>query len=125
MGGIQRFTEIAKNYMDNPRIRKRMFRNEVSKRILDAMNLKEFNKADLARALETSPSNISQILNGDRNLTLVKLCEISMVLDMVPSFEFKDKNEVYTCSFAVTDVVSGVIDSYADIPHFEGCLFRC
>ena len=125
MGGIQRFTEIAKNYMDNPRIRKRMFRNEVSKRIFDAMNLKGFNKADLARALETSPSNISQILNGDRNLTLDKLCEISMALDMVPSFEFKDKNEVYDCSFVVTDVVSGVIDSYADIPHFEECLFRC
>jgi transcriptional regulator with XRE-family HTH domain len=111
--------------MDNPRIRKRMFRNEVSKRIFDAMNLKGFNKADLARALETSPSNISQILNGDRNLTLDKLCEISMALDMVPSFEFKDKNEVYDCSFVVTDVVSGVIDSYADIPHFEECLFRC
>lgn len=71
-----------------------MFRNEVSKRIFDAMNEKGISRADIARALSTSRSNVSQILDGNRNLTLDKLCEIAMVLDMVPAFELKNSQSI-------------------------------
>ncbi|MDY0290281.1 MAG: hypothetical protein RBR15_15750 [Sphaerochaeta sp.] len=35
--GIENFTRISKTYMDNPGIRKEMLKNEVTKKILDAM----------------------------------------------------------------------------------------
>ena len=87
--GIEKFARISKNYMENPDIRKEMVKNEVTKKILDAMEEKNISKADLARKLKTTPSNVSQILNGNRNLTIDTICEISMALGMISQISFE------------------------------------
>jgi len=91
MNGIEKFTKTAQNYMENPTIRKKMWRNEVSRIILQAMEKKNVTKADLARKLGTSPSNVTQILNGHRNLTIDTICDIAMALDMMSSMDFVEK----------------------------------
>lgn len=81
--GIENFTRISKSYMDNPDIRKEMLKNEVTKKILVAMEEKNMSEADLAKELHTTPSKVSQILSGYTNLTLDTICEISMALGMM------------------------------------------
>ncbi len=49
--------------------------------IYRVMKEKNVSKADLARIMDTSPANITQILNGSRNFTLGKLVEIAHALD--------------------------------------------
>lgn len=96
--GIERFIRISQNYLDNPDIRKEMLRNVVTKNILDAMEKKEISKAELARKLKTTPSNMSQMLNGNRNLTIDTICEISMALGMMSQISFKDTYEQQSCN---------------------------
>lgn len=101
--GIEKFARISKNYMENPDIRKEMVKNEVTKKILDAMEEKNISKADLARKLKTTPSNVSQILNGNRNLTIDTICEISMALGMISQISFVDKDCLSTNCFTFDD----------------------
>ena len=101
--GIEKFARISKNYMENPDIRKEMVKNEVTKKILDAMEEKNISKADLARKLKTTPSNVSQILNGNRNLTIDTICEISMALGMMSQISFVDKDSLSTNCFTFDD----------------------
>jgi transcriptional regulator with XRE-family HTH domain len=101
--GIEKFARISKNYMENPDIRKEMVKNEVTKKILDAMEEKNISKADLARKLKTTPSNVSQILNGNRNLTIDTICEISMALGMISQISFVDKDSLSTNCFTFDD----------------------
>lgn len=101
--GIEKFARISKNYMENPDIRKEMVKNEVTKKILDAMEEKNISKADLARKLKTTPSNVSQILNGNRNLTIDTICEISMALGMISQISFEDKDSLSTNCFTFDD----------------------
>ncbi len=121
--GIKRFISSSKTYMDNPDIRKEMLKNEVTKKILDAMEEKKFSKADLARKLNTTPSNVSQILNGHRNLTVDTICEISMALGMVSQIGFEDKDSLSTnCfKFEESEVYTGYLEDYADSLPGEGC----
>jgi len=91
MNGINTFINLSKNYLENAEIRKYMFRDEVSQKILAAMEVKGITKASLAKLLHTSKSNVSQILNGNRNLTIDTLCEISMALGMIPVFDLTVK----------------------------------
>jgi len=42
-------------------------------------------KADLARALTTSKSNVTQLLSGDRNMTLTTLSDIASALGLSPN----------------------------------------
>lgn len=86
--GIENFTRISKTYMDNPGIRKEMLKNEVTKKILDAMKARNMSEADLARELHTTPSKVSRILSGYTNLTLDTTCEISMALGMMSQISF-------------------------------------
>ena len=94
--GIGNFTRISKIYMDNPDIRKEILKNEVSKKILVAMEEKDMSEVDLARKLNTTPSNVSQILNGNRNLTIDTICEISMALGMISQINFADIDSLST-----------------------------
>ena len=121
--GIKKFARISKNYMDNPDVRKEMLKNEVTKNILDAMKKREMSKADLARKLDTSPSNISQILNGARNLTIDTICEISMALGMISQIDFVDKEDlsVNCFKFEKSEVYTGFLEDYADSLPGGGC----
>ena len=49
--------------------------------ISEAMSEHNVSKADLARTLETSRANITQILRGDRNVTLRTLAELAWACD--------------------------------------------
>ncbi len=89
--GIGNFIRISKTYMDNSNIRKEMLKNEVTKKILDAMKARNMSEADLARELHTTPSNVSQILSGYTNLTLDTICEISMALGMMSQISFVEQ----------------------------------
>jgi plasmid maintenance system antidote protein VapI len=53
--------------------------------ILEDSNL---SKADLARALETSKSNVTQLLSGNRNMTLATLADIGEALGAKPKVHF-------------------------------------
>jgi len=121
--GIEKFARISKTYMENPDIRKEMVKNEVTKKILDAMEVKDISKADLARKLNTTPSNISQILNGNRNLTIDTICEISMALGMISQISFVDKDSLSSDCFKFEDseVYTGSLADYADSLPGGGC----
>jgi transcriptional regulator with XRE-family HTH domain len=55
---------------------------DVTEQIWEAMAVAELSKADLARALETSKSNVTQLLGGQRNMTLSTLADIGGVLGL-------------------------------------------
>lgn len=114
--GIEKFVKISKTYMENPDIRNEMVKIEVTKKILDAMEEKNISKADLARKLKTTPSNVSQILNGNRNLTIDTICEISMALGMISQINFVDKDSLSTNCFTFDDseIYTGSLEAYSD-----------
>lgn len=56
----------------------------VTEQIWAAMEAAGVSKADLARALNTSKSNITQLLSGSRNLTLSTLADIASALNVSP-----------------------------------------
>ena len=64
-------------------------RESISEQITDAMREQGLNKADLARILGTSRSNITQILKGDRNFTVNTLCEIADAIGYKVCVQFK------------------------------------
>jgi transcriptional regulator with XRE-family HTH domain len=55
---------------------------DVTEQIWEAMSTAELSKAELARALETSKSNVTQLLGGQRNMTLATLADIGGVLGL-------------------------------------------
>ncbi len=60
---------------------KYMYIHTVTEDIYRVMKEKGITKADLARLMNTSPANITQILNGSRNFTLGKLVDIAQALN--------------------------------------------
>lgn len=64
-------------------------RESISEQITDAMKEQGLNKADLARILGTSRSNITQILKGDRNFTVNTLCEVADAIGYKVCVRFK------------------------------------
>lgn len=65
----------------NTEIEKDYYIELITTDIYRVMREKNISKADLARIMDTSPANITQILNGSRNFTLGKLVEIAHALD--------------------------------------------
>ena len=78
--GIKRFIEEAENYDTNPDVQKETLKILVTGEILKVMQEKSINKAELAKRLRTTPANVTQMLNGNRNLTLDSLYDIACVL---------------------------------------------
>lgn len=99
MSGISRFISEAKDYEENPSVQKEILKNLVTGEILEVMEEKGVKKADLARMLNTSPANITQILNGNRNLTLDTLCEIAMSLGTKVRVSFSSDDQKVGCKF--------------------------
>jgi transcriptional regulator with XRE-family HTH domain len=56
----------------------------VTEQIWAAMEAAGVAKSDLARTLEQSKSHITQLLSGDRNMTLATLADIAEALGLVP-----------------------------------------
>lgn len=59
---------------------------EVSEAIWDALEKLKMSKADLARALGSSKANVTQLLDGSRNMTLRTLSDIAFTLHLKPLF---------------------------------------
>ncbi len=55
---------------------------EASEAIYEALQHNDLNPVDLARALGKSESDISQLLNGKRNMTLRTLADIALAIGM-------------------------------------------
>jgi DNA-binding Xre family transcriptional regulator len=59
----------------------------VTEQIWAAMEAAKVTKADLARVLGSSKSNITQLLCGDRNMTLSSLADIASALNLKVSVQ--------------------------------------
>jgi transcriptional regulator with XRE-family HTH domain len=57
----------------------------VTEQIWAALQAANMSKADLARALETSKANVTQLLNGQRNMKLATLADICSAINVKPS----------------------------------------
>ena len=89
------------DYREDVDIRRLLLRYQVSAQLLQVMDEKKISRSDLAKLLGTSPSNISQILNGNRNLTLDTICDISMALESDVQINFKDTYDQISCNHIV------------------------
>lgn len=87
----------VEDYREDVDIRRLMLRYDVASQLLHVMGEKNVTRTDLARLMGTSLSNISQILNGNRNLTLDTICDISMVLKSDVRIVFEDTYEQQSC----------------------------
>lgn len=77
---------------------------EVSEAIWAALEKLDMTKADLARALESSKANVTQLLDGRRNMTLRTLADIAYKLELEPHFNLRQKN--LDIGWSVLDVAS-------------------
>lgn len=77
------------------------------------MHKNNMNRTQLAKYLGVSKGYVSQLLRGDYDHKLSKLVELALAFDMVPSVEFKTREE------AVSDDKHPVraIHSSANQPH--------
>ena len=64
--------------------------NEIYRMVADFIREEGMNQTQLAEKLGVSKGYISQILNGNFNYTLKKMIQLSLALNRVPAFEFKN-----------------------------------
>jgi transcriptional regulator with XRE-family HTH domain len=81
---------------------------------MDAHNM---NRSKLAEHLKCSRSYVSQILNGDTNLSMEKLYDIALAIGKVPTVKYEDlesvlQRDAIQCQASqeeVTNIISGSI----------------
>lgn len=80
---------------------------DVTESICAILEQKNMDRKDLARNMNKSKGYISQLLNGDRNMTLATLTEICHALGCKPSIKFKKHEDhvVFEDSFKVDSPV--------------------
>jgi transcriptional regulator with XRE-family HTH domain len=69
-------------------------RMDLMRAVEDYMQAHKMNRRQLAAHLECSPGYVSQMLNGDTNVSLEKLCEVSLAVGKVPRVKFEDLEDV-------------------------------
>ncbi|PRH81978.1 helix-turn-helix domain-containing protein [Arenimonas caeni] len=75
------YQEWLKNEANQASLRQEELIVSVTGSIIDAMDRAQLSKADLAAKLGVSRSYITQILSGNRNMTLRTLADISHAID--------------------------------------------
>ncbi len=65
-------------------------RMDLMRAVEDYMQTHSMNRRQLAEHLKCSPGYVSQMLNGDTNVSLEKLCEVALAVGKVPSVKFED-----------------------------------
>ncbi|AWM34869.1 XRE family transcriptional regulator [Hymenobacter nivis] len=65
-------------------------RMDLMRAVEDYMQTHNMNRRQLAEHLECSPGYVSQMLNGDTNVSLEKLCDVALAVGKVPSVKFED-----------------------------------
>ena len=84
---------VTENWLKDSNERQRLFAQEglileASEEVWAALENAGKNKADLARLLGTSKANVTQLLDGGRNLTLRTLADIAFVLGYTARVHF-------------------------------------
>jgi len=67
---------------------------EVTEAIWRAMEEAGLTKAELAKKMEATKGHVSQVLNGNRNMTLRTLADICFALDRKPSLRLEARKTV-------------------------------
>lgn len=85
------------DWVNSSKENKRLFAQEglileATEAIWDAMDRRGWKKQDLAQALECTKSHITQLLNGNRNMTLRTLADLAEALNFEAKINFVDKN---------------------------------
>lgn len=62
---------------------------DVTEKIWDALEEQGLTKTDLSRRLGKSKSHVTQLLNGNRNMTLRTLADIAYALDVPVNVTFE------------------------------------
>ena len=95
-------------------------RMDFMRAVEEYMEKHKMNRKQLAEHLNCSRSYVSQILNGDTNLSLEKLYEISLAIGKVPTTKYEDldtvlaRDAIHCKAFheEVTSVMTGSILVY-------------
>lgn len=95
----------------------------VSDQIWEMLEKEEITSAELAARLGTTPSNVSQMLSGRRNLTLKTLADISFELGYTPEIQIRKNEEAVVAKAPATikykiDSNQSLSDNF-DMPKFE------
>jgi transcriptional regulator with XRE-family HTH domain len=110
--------------------------NEIYRIVAAYLENEGMNQSEFAEKLGVSKGYISQIMNGNFNYTLKKLIELSLAVNRIPEFNFKDINEfisedrkrfemqydpffTFTIQSKKTFVNTGIITSTNDIQAAE------
>jgi len=64
--------------------------NDIYRMVAEYIQKEGITQTKLAEQLGVSKGYISQIMNGNFNYTLKKMIELSLALNKVPAFKFKD-----------------------------------
>ncbi len=88
---------IYKQFVSDPE-RARLFEQEslvleVTEAICRLMEARGLKRADLAQKLGTSKANISQLLDGSRNMTLRTLADVACVMKHRATFQLEPATE--------------------------------
>ena len=69
-------------------------RLDLMRAVEDYMTTHQMNRRQLAEHLDCSPGYVSQLLNGDTNVSLEKLCKLALAIDKVPRLVLEDLERV-------------------------------
>ena len=69
-------------------------RLDLMRSVEDYMKAHGLNRRQLADHLACTPAYVSQMLNGDTNVSLEKLCEVALAVGKVPAVKFEELNLV-------------------------------
>lgn len=92
----------AENWIKGSKERQRLFAEEglileATEEVWAALERTGKSRADVARLLGTSKANITQLLNGGRNLTLRTLADIAFVLGHTVRVQFVEASDEAEC----------------------------
>jgi len=67
---------------------------EITEKIQEAMEIKEISQSELARRLGKTRSYISQLFDGERNMTLRTVADLFWAIEMSVAIELKESKSV-------------------------------
>ena len=97
---------------------------EVTEAIWELMEKHGRSKAELAKALGTSKSNITQLLDGSRNMTLGTLSDLAFALGLCVKVRFCDKSEAAQWSHVEGVVTRGARAAFEPIQEANNNWFE-
>jgi transcriptional regulator with XRE-family HTH domain len=97
--GVQWWQDLTKGLEDDPVYWAEAIANRLAIEIKKQLDARGLSQKDLANRLGVSSSYVSQILNGQSNMTLMTLCKLAHALDLEPKIEMKPKVQTEVGAF--------------------------